>query len=155
AYDQRSQRVARAFVRLLRQAGVSFAVLGPEERCTGDPARRLGDEFLFQELARGNIETLNRRGVRRIVTACPHCFNTLGNEYPPFGGDYEVVHHSAFLADLVRQGKLRAPAAVSNGKEPVTLHDPCYLARVNGIVEEPREVLISAGSLLQEMPRSR
>jgi Fe-S oxidoreductase/nitrate reductase gamma subunit len=156
SYDQRSQRVARAFVRLLRQAGVSFAVLGREERCTGDPARRLGDEFLFQELAQGNIETLNRRQVRRIVTACPHCFNTLGNEYPQFGGHYEVVHHSAFLADLVRQGKLQAPAsATANGKEPITFHDPCYLARVNGIVEEPREVLISAGSLLEEMPRSR
>src|SRR5439155_4964960 len=95
---------------LLRRAGVSFAVLGPEERCSGDPARRLGDEFLFQELARKNIETLDRHKVRRIVTACPHCFNTLGNEYPQFGGHYEVVHHSAFLAELIRQGKLAGPS---------------------------------------------
>src|SRR5438093_6902563 len=106
AYDQRAQKVARAFVRLLRRAGVSFAVLGPEERCTGDPARRLGDEFLFQEMAQANVETLNRRGVRRIVTACPHCFNTLANEYPQFGGQYEVRHHSAFLQELIAAGRL-------------------------------------------------
>jgi Fe-S oxidoreductase/nitrate reductase gamma subunit len=156
AYDQRSQKVARAFVRLLRQAGVSFAVLGPEERCTGDPARRLGDEFLFQELAQANVETLNRRKVRRIVTACPHCFNTLGNEYPQFGGTFEVIHHSALLAELVRQGKLAsAGSSLGNGGATVTFHDPCYLARVNGIDEEPRDVLIAAGSRLQEMPRAR
>jgi Fe-S oxidoreductase len=184
AFDQRAQKVARAFAELMRRAGVDFAILGREERCTGDPARRIGDEFLFQELAQANVETLNRRGARRIVTACPHCFNTLCNEYPQFGGRYEVQHHSAFLQELIAAGKLEArsskleaksgssstdlTAAQSPSSEPrassrseatpselITLHDPCYLGRVNGLTEAPRAVLGASGGSTVEMPRCR
>jgi len=151
AFDPRAQRVSRALVRLLQEAKVDFAVLGGEERCTGDPARRLGDEFLFQELARGNVEALNRRKVKKIVTACPHCFNTLRNEYPPFGGRYEVHHHAQLLAELTRLGRLRG-GGPSNGQ--VTLHDPCYLARVNGETAAPRDLIqIATGRITREMPR--
>lgn len=150
AFDPRAQKVVRALTRLLQQAGVRFAILGPEERCTGDSARRLGDEFLFQELARANVETLQRHRVRRIVTSCPHCLNTLKNEYPQFGGHFEVRHHSQLLAELVAAGRLSA-ASVTNGT--VTLHDPCYLARVNAETTAPRDVLRAAGAGLREMPR--
>jgi Fe-S oxidoreductase/nitrate reductase gamma subunit len=151
SFDPRAQKVARATVQLLKQANVNFAVLGKEEVCTGDPARRIGDEFLFQQCAQTNVETLTRRNVKKIVTPCPHCFNTLKNEYPHFGGHYEVQHHSALLSELVTAGRLSA--AVSND-EPITLHDPCYLARVNGEVEATRAV-IGAGynAAYREMPR--
>ena len=151
SFDPRAQKVAQATVQLLKDAGVNFAVLGKEETCTGDPARRIGDEFLFQERAQINVETLTRRKVRKIVTPCPHCYNTLKNEYPQFGGHYEVQHHSTLLAELVEKGRLSDGS--SNG-EPITLHDPCYLARVNGEVEATRAV-IGAGNDPQyrEMPR--
>lgn len=151
SYDPRARKVARSTVQLLRQAGVPFAVLGRSECCTGDSARRLGDEFLFQQQAQTNIETLNARNVRKIVTPCPHCLNSLRNEYPQFGGHFEVQHHSQLLADLVSQGRLK-PVATESG--PVTLHDPCYLARVNGEVAAPRALIRSAtGEPVREMPR--
>ena len=151
AFDPRAQKAARALVRLLREARVSFAVLGEEERCTGDPARRLGDEFLFQELARANIATLNARGVTKIITACPHCLNTLRNEYPQFGGHFQVTHHSQFLGELLASGRLHRPAAPATA---VTFHDPCYLARVGGETAAPRAVLRAAtAGPVREMPR--
>jgi Fe-S oxidoreductase/nitrate reductase gamma subunit len=151
SFDPRAQKIARATVQLLRKAGVNFAVLGKEETCTGDPARRIGDEFLFQERARTNIETLNRRKVRKIVTPCPHCYNTLKNEYPQFGGQYEVQHHSASLAQLIEAGRLSNGA--SNG-DPITLHDPCYLARVNGEIAATRAVIDATNDAqYREMPR--
>ena len=151
SFDPRAQKVARATAQLLKEAGVNFAVLGKEETCTGDPARRIGDEFLFQHRARTNIETLTRRKVKKIVTPCPHCYNTLKNEYPQFGGQYEVQHHSTLLAELIGAGRL------SNGTstgEPITLHDPCYLARVNGEVDATRAVIGATNDTqFREMPR--
>jgi Fe-S oxidoreductase len=140
AFDDRNRRVARALVTCLNAAGVSYAVLGQEETCTGDPARRMGNEYVFQMLATSNVETLASYGVTSIITACPHCFNTLGNEYPEFGGEYEVIHHSTFLARLVEEGRLKPG---TNGGEDTTLtyHDACYLARYNDVVVDPRKVL--------------
>ena len=139
SFDDRNKRVAQSFSRLLQKAGVSFAILGSEEKCTGDPARRLGDEFRAQMMIKANVETLNRYAVKTIVTACPHCFNTLKNEYPDFGGNYEVVHHSVFLDRLLREGKLKPMKEV---QEFLTFHDACYLGRYNKVYEEPRDVLM-------------
>jgi Fe-S oxidoreductase len=161
AYDRRAQRVARAVVKLLNAAGVNFAILGTEEKCTGESARRLGDDFLFQELAEANIATLVKHQVRRIVAHCPHCVNALVKDYPPFGGHYEVLHHTQFLASLLREGRLKVPGELPESlHDGVTYHDPCYLARVNGIHDEPREVLgqvlgTSTENGLREMPRRR
>jgi Fe-S oxidoreductase/nitrate reductase gamma subunit len=154
SFDPRAQKVARATAELLKKAGVNFAVLGKEETCTGDPARRIGDEFLFQERAQTNIETLNRRKVCKIVTPCPHCHNTIKNEYPQFGGAYEVQHHSSLLAELIQAGHL--PNEIkADDVGPVTLHDPCYLARVNGETAATRAVIGAATSAeVREMPRS-
>jgi len=151
SFDPRAQKVARATAQLLKEGGVSFAVLGPEESCTGDPARRIGDEFLFQQRAQTNVETLTRHKVKKIVTPCPHCYNTLKNEYPQFGGEYEVQHHSTLLAKLVGEGRLSNGA---NTGEPITLHDPCYLARVNGEVDATRTVIgVNTDAQFREMPR--
>lgn len=151
AFDERAQKVARALVKVLKAAGVDFAILGDEERCTGDPARRIGHEFLFQMQARVNMETLDGYGVKKIITACPHCFNTLGNEYGQFGGHYEVIHHTVFIRDLLRQGRLRPRTAI---RETVAYHDACYLGRHNGIFDAPREILgILPGIQSREMER--
>ena len=140
AYDERARKIARATAQLLNRAGVSYAVLGPEETCNGDPARRAGNEFLFQMLAQSNCETLNARNVKKIVTVCPHCFNTLANEYPDFGGKFEVIHHSQLLARLVREGRLNPRGRV---QAKVVYHDACYLGRYNGVYDDPRAMLRS------------
>ena len=150
AFDERARRAAVSTARLLQQAGVEFAILGPRESCTGDPARRMGDEYTFQRLAGENVATLNGAAVKKIITTCPHCFNTLGNEYPDFGGRYEVVHHTEFLAGLVREGKLE-PAA---SDRTITYHDSCYLARHNDVRAQPRELVAAVGKAV-EMPRNR
>ena len=150
AFDDRNRRTSRALARCLQAAGVSFAILGPEEQCCGDLVRRLGNEYLFAEMARANVELLNGYGVKRIVTACPHGLNTLKNEYPAFGGSYEVLHHSELLAQLLAAGRL---AAQPDGQPRLTFHDSCYLGRYNRIYQAPREVLRRAGAQVVEMPR--
>lgn len=151
SYDPRAQKVARALVVLFKDAGVNFAVLGQKEKCTGDPARRLGDEFLFQDLARGNAETMNQHHVRKIVTPCPHCMNSLKNEYGHFGGHFEVQHHSQFLSELIAQGRLSAPQGGNDSS--LAVHDPCYLARANDDVDSIRMVAKFSGVNVQELPR--
>ena len=150
AFDERARTGAVSTAKLMLAAGVDFAILGPREACTGDPARRMGDEYTFQRLAGENVGTLNEAGVKKIVTTCPHCFNSIGNEYPDFGGHYEVVHHTEFLAELVRDGKLNPLA----GDQKITYHDSCYLARHNDVRSQPRELVAAVGRAI-EMPRNR
>lgn len=155
SFDDRYKKVTIAFVKILNKIGLKFAVLGTEESCTGDPARRAGNEFMFQMLAQQNIEVLNGYGVKKIVTACPHCFNTLKNEYPELGGDYEVIHHSTFLQQLIDEGRVKlAEGGAFKGKK-VTFHDSCYLGRANDVYEAPRDVIKSLDADLVEMKRCK
>ncbi|MAS68761.1 MAG: CoB--CoM heterodisulfide reductase [Flavobacteriaceae bacterium] len=150
SFDDRAKKITKALVKLLIKAEISFAVLGPEESCTGDPAKRAGNEFLFQMQAMTNIEVLNGYEVKKIVTACPHCFNTLKNEYPGLGGHYKVMHHTQFLKKLLDDGKLKVKGGQFKGKR-ITFHDPCYLGRANNEYEAPREVLTKLEGELIEM----
>jgi Fe-S oxidoreductase len=155
AFDDRQKKVSRAIVQILREAKVSFAILGDEETCTGDAARRLGNEYLFQMQAQANVDNLNRYKVKKVLTQCPHCLNAIRNEFPQFGGSYEVVHHTQLIARLVAEGRLRPGAARELDGKAVTFHDPCYLARHNGETEAPRAALAAAGVQVAEMPRNR
>lgn len=155
SYDDRYKRVTKAFVKILNHVGTKFAVLGAEETCTGDPARRAGNEFLYQMQAMANIQVLDGYGIKKIVTACPHCFNTLKNEYPELGGNYEVVHHSTFLQQLIDEGKIALAGGGAFKGKKITFHDSCYLGRANNIYEAPREVLQVLDADLVEMKRCK
>jgi heterodisulfide reductase subunit D len=155
SFDERYKKVTVAFAKILNKAGVRFAVLGTEESCTGDPARRAGNEFTFQMLAMSNIQVLNMYGVKKIVTACPHCFNTLKNEYPELGGNYEVLHHSEYLQQLINEGRVRVEGGDSFKGRKITFHDSCYLGRANDIYEAPRHVLEALDADLVEMKRCK
>ena len=155
SFDDRYKRVTVTFSEILIDLGIDFAVLGTEESCTGDPAKRAGNEFLFQMQAMGNIEVLNGYNIKKIVTACPHCFNTLKNEYPGLGGNYEVIHHSTFLQQLITEGRLKIKEGGAFKGKKITYHDSCYLGRANSIYEAPRAVLESLDADLVEMKKCR
>ncbi|GAL77510.1 iron-sulphur-binding reductase [Algibacter lectus] len=154
SYDDRAKKITRAFVKILNKANVNFAVLGTEETCTGDVAKRAGNEFLFQMQAMMNIEVLNAYEVKRIVTCDPHSFNCLKNEYPSLGGKYDVLHHTQFIKELIESKKLEIKDGVFNGKR-ITFHDPCYLGRANSEYDAPRDVLATLNANLLEMKRSK
>lgn len=154
SFDDRAKKITKAFVKILKKAEISFAVLGTEESCTGDPAKRAGNEFLFQMQAMANIEVLNGYEIKKVVTACPHCFNTIKNEYPELGGNYEVVHHTQFLKQLLDEGKISLEGGSYKGKR-ITYHDPCYLGRANSVFEAPRQLIQKLDAELVEMKNCR
>ena len=153
SYDQRAQKITKAFATILNKVGIKYAILGKEELCTGDPARRAGNEFMFQMMAYQNIQVLNGYGIKKIVTACPHCFNILKNEYPDLGGNYEVIHHATFLQLLIDEGKIKLREGGNFTGKKITYHDSCYLGRANNIYEAPRKVLEALDAELIEMKR--
>ena len=155
SYDQRAQKITRAFASILEKAQIKFAILGKEEMCTGDPVRRAGNEFMFQMMAYQNIQVLNNYGIKKIVTTCPHCFNTLKNEYKELGGNYEVIHHTTLLQQLFDEGKIRIKEGGAFKGKRITFHDSCYLGRANNIYEAPRQVLELLDAELVEMKRCR
>ena len=150
SFDERAKKITKAFVEILNKAQVSFAVLGNEEGCSGDPAKRAGNEFLFQMQAMTNIQVLNGYNIKKIVTSCPHCFNTLKNEYPDLGGNYDVIHHTQFINYLIKENKITIVGGSFKGKK-ITFHDPCYLGRANNIFEAPRELIKKLDAELVEM----
>lgn len=155
SFDDRAKKITRAFVKILNNIGLEFAVLGTEESCTGDPAKRAGNEFVFQMQAMMNIEVLNAYEVKKIVTTCPHCFNTLKNEYPNLGGNYEVLHHSQFLQQLINDGKLKLEGSETFKGKKITFQDPCYLGRGNNVYEAPRALIEKLDAELVEMKRCK
>lgn len=155
SYDERAQKITRDICKILNHVGLKYAVLGTEESCTGDPAKRAGNEFLFQMQAMANIAVLNDYNIKKIVTGCPHCFNTIKNEYPGLGGHYEVIHHSQLIQDLIDQGKLRAENGEQFKGKKITFHDPCYLGRANHVYEAPRKALEILDAQLAEMKRCK
>lgn len=154
SFDDRAKKITKAIVRILNHVGANFAVLGVEESCTGDPAKRAGNEFLFQMQAMQNITVLNGYDVKKIVTGCPHCFNTIKNEYPELGGKYEVIHHTELVQQLINEGKLKVQGGEYKGKK-IVFHDPCYLGRANNVYEAPRDVISKLDAELVEMKRSK
>lgn len=155
SFDERAQRTTRDICKILHHVGIRYAILGVEESCTGDPAKRAGNEFLFQMQAMANIQVLDGYAVKKIVTACPHCFNTIKNEYPAVGGHYEVIHHTQLIQQLIDDGKLKAAGGESFRGRRITYHDPCYLGRGNGVYEAPRKALEKLDAQLVEMKRCR
>jgi Fe-S oxidoreductase len=155
SFDERAQKITRDICKILQHVGINFAILGTEESCTGDPAKRAGNEFLFQMQAMTAIQVLNGYEIKKIVTGCPHCFNTIKNEYPNLGGNYEVIHHSQLIQQLIDEGKLKAEGGESFKGKKITFHDPCYLGRANGVYEAPRKALEILDTELVEMKRCK